>query len=78
VKNTRLRQACVLIDQAIDARDRQIVAMHEQGMTLREIADASGGHLSHGGVAGIIKRKTSQGPRTAPQKRLHRTEGVQP
>ena len=78
MKNTRLRQACVLIDQAIDARDRQVMAMHANGMTLREIADASGGHLSHGGVAGIIKRRTTRGPLTTPQKRLHRTEGVQP
>lgn len=55
-----LQQACRSIEVARWRRDQLVLKLHKDGMSLRDIAEASHGALSHAGVATIIKRLTQQ------------------
>jgi len=67
-----LRRACWAILEATAHRDDLVRQLAEDGMSLRDIAEASGGHLSHGTVANILKRKP-----WSPIERRLTTEGNQ-
>lgn len=50
-----VRRAAQLHAKWLDERDRRIVACHEAGFSLRDIAAAAG--LTHPGVLSIIRRR---------------------
>lgn len=55
-----LQRACRSVDLARCKRDEIVYGLHLQGLSMREIAQASQGQLSHSGVAIIIKRLKQQ------------------
>ena len=50
-----VRERCAAIPLAVEARDAAIAQMHDEGATLREIAEVAG--MSHVNVAKILAKR---------------------